>query len=208
MTLACVGVLGLFTILLTVAVPYGVGRHYASLSPADQVASLKWNAVLNAATPWMCTLPKFAIIMTLKRILDYGPRTANLFWGLALASQATVVAMFFIGIFQCTPVAYQWDRTLPGGTCISPEVYVDLAYLVYAFSTALDVFFAVYPVPFVMRLNMPLKTRLSVAISLSISLVGFIISIYKFSMFPILGPLTATDPSCQYRPPPSSKSKT
>lgn len=61
----------------------------------------------------------------------------------------------------------------------------------------LDVFFALYPVPFLMRLNMPLKTRIGVAVSLSISWVGFAISVYKFSIFGKLGALMSTDPSCK-----------
>lgn len=196
MTLACVAVVGVFSLLLTLALPSGVGRHYNTLSSAQKVDSVRWNAILSAVTPWLCTLPKFAIIMTLRRILyDCSTRTIAMFWGLALASQATAIALVLVGLFQCAPVSYQWTRS-GEGTCWDPSIYTNLAYFVYAFSTALDVFYAVYPVPFVMRLKMPLKTRLGVACSLSVGLVGFIISIYKFSMFPILGPLIGTDPSC------------
>lgn len=198
-TLFCLLVLFVFCVLMSAALPYGVGKHFAALSDANKVKALKWNAILSALTPWICTLPKFAIIMTLKRILNYGTKTAVVFWGLALSSQATVVAMTIWGLVQCKPVARQWDQSIEG-TCASPATYVDMAYVTYVYSTVLDVFFALYPVPFVMRLNMPLKARIGVAISLSISWVGFAISVYKFTIFPRLGALLATDPSCEWIP--------
>ncbi|KAJ0109056.1 hypothetical protein J7T55_002248 [Diaporthe amygdali] len=146
----CLLMLLVFCILLSVAVQYGVGKHYVTLSDRRKVEAVMWNAILSGITPWMCTLPKFAIVTTLKRILNYGTKTTVLLWGLALTSQATVVALTAWGFAQCRPTAYQWDRSIEGGT-------------------SLDVFFALYPVPFVMRLSMPLKTRIGVAASLSLS---------------------------------------
>lgn len=196
-TLACLAVLLLFCILLSIATQYGIGQHYATLSASNQVQALKWNAVLSAITPWICTLPKFAIITTLTRILNYGTRTTVLFWGLAVTSQATVLGLMIWGLVQCTPTAFQWDKSIAGGRCADPEIYVRYAYVTYIYSTVLDVFFALYPVPFVMRLNMPLTARLGVAVSLSLSWVGFAISIYKFSIMPHLSVLLITDPSCK-----------
>lgn len=197
-TLACLSLFFIFCVLLSVFLPYGVGKHYETLSAVNQVQSLKWNAILNAITPWMCTLPKFAIIATLKRILNYGTRTTMMLWTLALTSQATVVALMVWGLVQCGPVAFQWDKTIDGGTCINPTMYGNLACFTYAYSTALDVFFALHPIPHVMRLNMPLKTRIGVAVSLSISWFGFAISIYKFSIFPRLTAILRMDPSCKW----------
>ncbi|POS69198.1 hypothetical protein DHEL01_v212408 [Diaporthe helianthi] len=191
----CLLMLLVFCILLSVAVQDGVGKHYVTLSDHAKLQAGMWNAILSGLTPWMCTLPKFAIITTLKRILNYGTKTAVLLWGLALSSQASVVALTAWGFAQCTPTPFQWDRSIAGGTCSDPAIYVNLSFFVYSYSTALDVFFALYPVPFVMRLSMPLKTRIGVSASLSLSWVGFGISIYKFSIFDKIGALLVTDPS-------------
>lgn len=197
MTLACLVVILIFCILLIFGHNYGVGQHYATLSPVNKIEALKWGAILNAVTPWMCTLPKFAIVMTLKRILDYSKITAILFWGLALSSQLTVVILVMWTYLQCTPVAYQWDKSIEGGSCASHSVYLNLVYFVFLYSTVLDAFFALYPVPHIMRLNMPLRTRIGVSLSLSLGLVGFAISIYKFSVFPFASAIVASDPSCK-----------
>lgn len=198
MTLACLLVIFIFCVLLSVGHGFGVGKHFATLSATNKIEALKWGAVLNAITPWMCTLPKFAIVMTLQRILDFSRRTAILFWGLALTSQATVVVLSMWTVLQCAPVAYQWDKTIDGGWCASSQVYLNMVYFVFAYSTALDAFFALYPVPHVMRLKMPLKTRIGVSLSLSLGLVGFAISMYKFSIFPAFGAVAAADPSCKW----------
>ncbi|KAF3766873.1 hypothetical protein M406DRAFT_327988 [Cryphonectria parasitica EP155] len=194
-TVGCLLVLLTFCILLSIALPFGVGQHYQTLSAATQAQALKWNAILNAATPWLCTLPKFAIVSTLERILSYSTRTRVMLWGPALVCQASVLVLVVWDFAQCSPAAFQWDQSIKGGICANRSIYVGLAWFTYVFSTALDVFFALYPVPSVMRLNMPLKTRVSVALSLSISWFGFAISVYKFSIFPRFGIIMKTDPS-------------
>lgn len=120
------------------------------------------------------------------------------FWGLALTSQATVLGLMIWGLAQCSPIAFQWDKSIAGGWCADPNIYIRYALVVYFYSTALDVFFALYPVPFVMRLNMPLSVRLGVAISLSLSWGGFAISVYKFTVFPHVASILPTDPSCKF----------
>jgi hypothetical protein len=51
----------------------------ASLDPLDIVEVLKWNAIISSILIWSFSLPKFAIIAILKRILDYGTKTTILF---------------------------------------------------------------------------------------------------------------------------------
>lgn len=196
-TLVALSVLLLFCILLTVSRPFGVGKHYQTLSASNKIESLRWAVILTGITPWICTLPKFAIISTIQRILNFGTRTICLFWSLAVASQLTVMGLTIWGLAQCTPIAFQWDRTIEGGTCADPIIYLRYAWAVYIYSTILDIFFALYPVPFIMRLRMPLASRLSVAIPLSLSWVGFAISVFKFSILGRLGAIFVTDPSCK-----------
>lgn len=108
-----------------------------------------------------------------------------------------IFGLMIWGLVQCSPTPFQWDKSIEGGWCADPHIYVRFGWVTYVYSTVLDVFFALYPVPFVMRLNMPLAARLGVAFSLSLSLGGFAISVYKFTIFPQLGSLIATDPSCK-----------
>ncbi|OBT93638.1 hypothetical protein VE01_08044 [Pseudogymnoascus verrucosus] len=79
-TIVCVAILLLTCILVSIGSHHGLGRHMASLDPLDIVEALKWNAIISSILIWSFSLPKFAIIAILKRILDYGPKMTILFW--------------------------------------------------------------------------------------------------------------------------------
>lgn len=75
------------------------------------------------------------------------------------------------------------------------SVLVNLGYFTSAYAAFLDIFFALYPVPIIMRLQMPLKTRVAVAIALGLSALACIVSVYKLAMFGALFDLVAADPT-------------
>ncbi|KAI5365788.1 hypothetical protein J4E82_011171 [Alternaria postmessia] len=170
-------------ILITIGTQYGLGRRMEAIDPLLIPRALKWNVTISSVLIWTFSLPKFAIIAILKRILDYGLKTTILFWGLALSSQACILATSIWWYKQCDPVEFGWDRTIPGGTCASTKVMSNLGYFTSAYSAFLDVFFALYPIPFIMRLNMPLKNRILVSMALGLSILAFILTIYKLTIF-------------------------
>ncbi|KAI0123714.1 hypothetical protein BJ170DRAFT_92455 [Xylariales sp. AK1849] len=171
-------------IFITIAAGYGLGRHYDELSPSDQINALKWSTIIDAVIIWAFSLPKLAIIALLRRILNYGLHTAVFFWGLAFVGQALIFSMSVFIFVQCNPTAKNWDKDIPG-ICLPTDVLIGIEYFVSSWSAFLDLFFAVYPVPFVMRLNMPMKTRIAVSSALSLGVFACIIQGYKLS---ILGP--------------------
>ncbi|KAK5997732.1 hypothetical protein PT974_00089 [Cladobotryum mycophilum] len=182
-TALCVIVNLITCIFITIGSSYGLGRRQATLTNHEFVNAVKWNVYTSGILIHTFSLPKFAIIALLKRILDYGTKTAILFWTLAGICQITLVAASVWWFRQCTPVAYQWDRTIPGGKCHSVQIMSNLGYSTSALSAFLDLFFAFYPIPFIMKLNMPLKNRIAVSCALSLSSLAFIISIYKLTIF-------------------------
>lgn len=195
LTLLCLAVICLSCILISVGSAHGIGRHYATLSAEEKVQAIKFNVVGNSILIWGFSLPKFAFISTLKRILNYGPRTTVLFWTLAITSQCCILATSVWWFEQCQPVAYAWDRTIEG-KCASVTILADLGYFTSAYSAFLDLFFALYPSPLILRLNMPLSKRLAMTCALGLSVLGCIISIYKLAIFDQVFKIMATDPTC------------
>ncbi|KAI1473212.1 uncharacterized protein F4812DRAFT_455027 [Daldinia caldariorum] len=194
-TVLCLLISLVVCILVTIATDYGLGRHAADLTDDNKKNALKYNAIINAVLIWQFSLPKFAIIAILKRILNYGTKTAILFWGLGITSQACVLAVSVLWFKQCHPVEYGWDKSIPGGTCQDIKVISNLAYFTSAYSAFLDIFFAFYPIPFIMRLNMPLRARVAVASALSLSALAFVVSVIKLSILGDAFALLATDPT-------------
>ncbi|EHK16347.1 uncharacterized protein TRIVIDRAFT_39171, partial [Trichoderma virens Gv29-8] len=182
-TFVCLIILIVSCICSSIGISYGLGRREETLSPEQLEQAIKWNAIINSVVIWSFSLPKFAIIAILKRILDYGTKTTVLFLSLALTCQACFLAVSIWWFAQCHPVAYQWDKTIEGGSCASGEVLTSLAFATSAYSAFLDLFFAFYPVPFIMRLNMPLKNRLAVCAALGLSAIACAVTIYKLTVF-------------------------
>ncbi|KAM5346419.1 hypothetical protein ACJ41O_009424 [Fusarium nematophilum] len=194
-TVFCVAVMLVTCVFVTIGSHHGLGRHMEDIDPVLVPEALKWNAIISSVLIWTFSLPKFAIIAILKRILDYGLKTTILFWGLALSSQACILATSVWWFEQCDPVAFGWDKTIEGGTCASVKVMSDLGYFTSAYSAFLDVFFALYPIPFIMRLNMPFKSRMAVSIALGLSILASVVSIYKLTIFGSVFEVLAVDPT-------------
>ncbi|KAI1380240.1 hypothetical protein F4677DRAFT_254315 [Hypoxylon crocopeplum] len=194
-TIFCLVLSLVVCILVTIATGYGLGKHAYDLDNESKKNALKYNAIINAVLIWQFSLPKFAIIAILKRILNYGTRTAILFWTLGLTSQACILAVSVWWFKQCDPIAFGWDESIQGGTCADIRVMSNLAYFTSAYSAFLDIFFAFYPIPFIMRLNMPLRGRIAVATALSLSSLAFVASVIKLSALGQSFAISSTDPT-------------
>ncbi|TFA97536.1 hypothetical protein CCMA1212_010716 [Trichoderma ghanense] len=181
-TLACLVILIASTVCSSIGIGYGLGRREKTLGAEQLKHAIKWNAIINAVVIWSFSLPKFAIIAILKRILNYGAKTMAAFLILAFVSQGGILAVSVWWFAQCRPVAHQWDPEVEG-TCASVDILTKLAFATTAYSAFLDLFFAFYPIPFIMKLNMPLKNRLAVCFALGLSAMASIVSIYKLSVF-------------------------
>jgi hypothetical protein len=183
-------------ILITIGVSYGLGRHMSTLAPEQIPQALKYNVVISSVLIWAFSMPKFAIIAVLKRILDYDTRTTIVFWGLALSSQACIFATSVWWYEQCTPIEHGWDTNVHG-TCAAVSIMANLGYFTSAYSAFLDIFFALYPIPSIMRLNMPLKSRVAVSVALGLSSLACVVSIYKLTIFGEIFAILEVDPTCE-----------
>lgn len=197
-TIFCLILSLVVTILVTVATGHGLGKHAYNLDGDQKRVALEYNVIINAVLIWQFSLPKFAIIAILKRILNYGTRTAVLFWTLGITSQACIFAVSVWWFKQCDPVEFGWDKRIEGGHCADVNIMINLAYFTSAYSAFLDIFFAFYPIPFIMRLNMPLRSRIGVASALSLSSLAFVASVVKLSALGEAFSISAKDPTCEF----------
>ncbi|KAK8097409.1 hypothetical protein PG984_016548 [Apiospora sp. TS-2023a] len=193
-TVFCLVISLVSCILMTVARANGAGQHTWSLSDSQQVQAMKWNIILDSVVIWTFTMPKFAIICILKRILNYGKWTAVVFWGMCLTCQAGILATSVLWFKQCSPVAHGWDPSVPG-TCADPKVLIDIGYFTSVYSCFLDLLLAFYPVPFIMRLKLPLRSRVAISVSMGLTSLASAVSLYKLIRFGDIFALAAVDPA-------------
>lgn len=64
---------------------------------------------------------------------------------------AFCLAYFFAILFQCHPIAFYWDQTIPNGTCVNQtQLFLATACL----NLVLDVIIVLMPIPVVWSLQM------------------------------------------------------
>jgi hypothetical protein len=80
------------------------------------------------------------------------------------------VPIFFFQIFQCKPVAAQWDLEMPNSWCAPPESFVAGAYAFAVLTLLSDFFYALIPIPMIWSVQMSLQKKLSVIFVLSLGI--------------------------------------
>ncbi|KAH7395060.1 hypothetical protein DE146DRAFT_633419 [Phaeosphaeria sp. MPI-PUGE-AT-0046c] len=97
----------------------------------------------------------------------------------------TIGSVFAI-IFQCIPVRAGYDFALrpPTGTakCYAGEIFKNIGVFNSSINIATDLIFALIPIPMVWRLQVNLRTRIGLAIILSLGLFASGVAIYKTPM--------------------------
>ena len=204
-TLLCLALALAACIVMTLASAQGLGGHAPALPRDELDRALWWNGVTGSVVVWVFTVPKFAIIAILQRILQYGRRTAAVFWALCLTCQAGILAASVVWQWWyrgCRPAGHGTDDVaVPPPTCAGPsQVIAILGYVVSVYSAALDLLFAFYPVPFIMRLNMSWRSRVALSVAMGLTSLGFAVSVYKLIIFGEIFEILAADPICMMQP--------
>jgi hypothetical protein len=152
---------------------WGAGRHIWDL---DNVAVDLPKAIMG----WYLCEPLF-ILANLCLKLSIGVFLTRLattrrerwaFWAANFLNFISSMYFFFLFVFQCWPVQYFWTQYKPGvkakpgqpatGHCIDMEVIIVSIYVYSCISCALDWAFCIYPSVLVWKLNLNLRTRVSV----------------------------------------------
>lgn len=137
----------------------GVGHHVEVVERQDPAALLCWAKLVFAfqVVFFLCVaLPKAAIILLYLRVFAWrGPMrmTAH---ALLFAIAASTIGLMITSCVQCRPLAYWWDSSIPGGTCINVQLFYHLQALP---GIILDLAIMALPVRTVWALKMPLRTR-------------------------------------------------
>ena len=69
------------------------------------------------------------------------------------------VISLFGGAFQCAPVAYLWDKAIPGGTCID---FIAFARFTSIFNIVTDILILALPIPIVWQLHLERSKKIGV----------------------------------------------
>lgn len=125
----------------------GTGRHMAyvlATDPAKISEHFKGIMIQEILHPAAVAFPKLTVVLLYLHILTnkYERTAAKLLVSVILA---TWVSFTVATMFQCMPFAFNWDKTIPGGSCFDvqffansssvPNIVTDLAVLILPLRT-------------------------------------------------------------------------
>lgn len=121
----------------------------------------QWQALATASYITDMMFIKFSIGVFLVRLSVQ--RRYNWIVSVSMAAiLAWSLTFFFWDVFQCDPVAAQWDYTIPNATCVSPQAVVDAAYALSVLNTLTDWLYALLPIPMIWHVEMTAQAKATV----------------------------------------------
>lgn len=149
----------------------GVGRHVEFVEEEHPKQLTGWAQSILAFELIYFTsvaLPKLGIICLYLRIFNWKGATRTAAWVLFALTAMTSVSLVVAACFQCTPIAFWWDRTIPGGRCFDVQGFFHAQALP---GFVLDLAIMALPMQTIWHLKMPLVKRMAlVAVFLVASL--------------------------------------
>lgn len=123
----------------------------------------QWNFVNQIVYNPSLTIVKLSILVFLRRLESQSRVVNGLIWSAVTIVVGLFIATLFVDIFQCTPVAYVYDFTIPGGKCIDQGAFYVSTAAVNLFT---DLLVLSVPIIITWNLQMPLRRKIAVCIIL------------------------------------------
>ncbi|KAL4861221.1 hypothetical protein BDV12DRAFT_208257 [Aspergillus spectabilis] len=167
------------TVLITLSVQNGTGRHMEALSHTQQIASAKYQLLSQGFHVMSTNWGKVSVALFLVRIISKVKQHKRaMYAGIVLMSVINIVAVYTI-YGQCTPTAKIWDFLGVEGTCWPDGVQRNYAYFQGSASALSDLVLAVYPLFTIKNLQMATKVKVGLGIVLSLGIIAMIAAIVK-----------------------------
>ncbi|EQB57925.1 integral membrane protein [Colletotrichum gloeosporioides Cg-14] len=168
-----------------VAVAYGMGLHFDTLTRDQQQKAIFWTIVGFPAGVMSFGLPKLAVVALLTRILNPSPWHKKFLWGLSLFCLLNLTANMVLLFTHCQPPRSQWDFDVPS-TCLDKWILVSFAIYTGSFGAFVDAYLAIYPAVVLSKLQMSLKKKIALSVALGIGSISTVVAIYKCTRVPSL----------------------
>ncbi|WDK13102.1 integral membrane protein [Colletotrichum graminicola] len=161
----------------------GVGRHVEYLEEFHPELLAGWAKSLLAFELIYFTsvaLPKMSIVCLFLRVFNWKGAMRTAAYVILAALAATSVSFVVTACFQCQPIAYWWDRTIPGGKCIDVQAFFH-GQAIPGF--LLDFIIMALPLQTIWALKLPLHKRLALVGIFMVGSFGVVASMIRAYIF-------------------------
>ncbi|KAB8277592.1 hypothetical protein BDV30DRAFT_251166 [Aspergillus minisclerotigenes] len=166
------------SVLSTISVHYGTGRHTTELSETQCILSGKFNWMSQGfhvmATNWGKTSVALFLLRIMRKVKHH---QIVIYGGITFLTIINTMALYTM-YGQCTPTEKLWDNKIEG-SCWSPTVQKNYAFFQGSASAFSDFALAIYPLRTIAGLQMPRKVKIGLSCVLSLGIVAMAAAIVK-----------------------------
>ncbi|KAJ6178969.1 hypothetical protein N7519_009430 [Penicillium mononematosum] len=137
---------------------------------------LNWNFANQLLYNPALTVVKLSILVFLRRLDSRSRVVKYLIWSSFIVVISLFIAILFVDIFQCRPVQYVYDMSIPGGKCINQGAFFVSTAAINLFT---DIMVLSIPIIITARLQMPLRRKVAVCIILCLGGVATAIGVWR-----------------------------
>lgn len=130
------------------------------------------------------TFAKVSICLFFLRVTVVERLHVWIVWAIGVTTVVLNVVYFFLLMFQCRPISFFWNKNQEG-SCLSPDIVCIMLYMYSASSVIADLTLVFLPLAIVWKLQMPLRTKLTLA---PIMLLGLVYVFLLYTLFLSSGP--------------------
>ncbi|GKZ62179.1 hypothetical protein AnigIFM49718_009257 [Aspergillus niger] len=166
------------SVMITLAIAHGYGRHSQYLSKANQVLALKYYTAFQCLSIVATGAGRAAFTLYLLNILRQERYLGWILWLIFtlqiiinIVSVATILA-------QCQDINSLWDAHV-GTACWNPNVERIYGYVQCSINTASDLFLAVFPTYTFWSLSLKLRVKISLVVLMGFGLVAMVASVMR-----------------------------
>ncbi len=136
-----------------------IGIHIQDVPPDyDVITANIWNYAVQVLYNPILALVKTSVLLFLLKLGSQKPGVRWCIHALNALNLGLMVAIFLVVIFQCAPIAYNWDTSIPNAHCINRAVF----YVATAGLTIFtDVLNLALPFWIFLDLKMPLRVKIT-----------------------------------------------
>lgn len=165
----------IYSICISVASTRGFGKPMADIpTKSDITTAILWEAAGQTFVVFAVWVSKSSLAFFLLRLAgSRKQKIAIMIPNVALCLSVTAaLLLFWLG---CKPIAYLWDRSIPGGTCLATET-TSVSLLAGCLSIFTDFFYASFPWYLLWGTAMPSREKLLIQLSLSLGVLWVALS--------------------------------
>ncbi|CZT22221.1 uncharacterized protein RCC_08090 [Ramularia collo-cygni] len=150
--------------------PYANGKRSACITPHDYEMHARWQYCHSLFVIIGLVLVKVSIALFLMRLVPPGKKWKHFLWASIVFLFCFLLACLGTLIWQCVPVQAAWDFSLraePGTTCWSNDTFAAIGLFNSAINCVTDFMFAMLPIPIIVKLQINVRTKVTLAVILS-----------------------------------------